>query len=156
MCGIQICDYFFIRRQRVKLTDLYSPSPSGIYYYVRGVNPRAFVAWVCGWAPQLPGFIANVNPTVSVPRACMEMFYLAFPLGLAISFTLYYSFNKVFPPMGVGEFDDVDYFGTFSEEEAAKLGVSLPEDTYSHHSKGEDRDGSDIEVKGMKQDVVPQ
>ncbi|KIV92187.1 hypothetical protein PV10_06646 [Exophiala mesophila] len=129
MCGIQICDYFFIRRRRMKLSDLYTPAPTGIYYYVRGVNPRAFVAWVCGWAPQLPGFIANVNSSVQVPSACMEMFYLAFPLGLAISFTLYFALNKVFPPQGLGQYDDVDYYATFSAPEAARLGVALMEDT---------------------------
>ncbi|KIX95714.1 uncharacterized protein Z520_08421 [Fonsecaea multimorphosa CBS 102226] len=129
MCGIQICDYFLVRSRRIKLSDLYRPSPSGIYYYFHGVNPRAFVAWVCGWAPQLPGFIAYVNPSVSVPKACTDMFYLAFPLGLAISFTLYLGLNKVFPPKGLGEYDDVDYYGTFTSDEAAKLGVSLLEET---------------------------
>ncbi|KAL2432210.1 Transporter aclS [Exophiala dermatitidis] len=127
MCGIQICDYFFIRRRLVKLTDLYSPSKSGLYYYFKGFNPRAFVAWVCGWAPQLPGFVANVNTTVTIPKASMEMYYLAFPLGLAISFTVYYVLNRVFPPPGIGEYDDVDYYGTFSPDEAAKLGVAIVE-----------------------------
>ncbi|EXJ88396.1 hypothetical protein A1O1_05326 [Capronia coronata CBS 617.96] len=124
MCGIQICDYFLIRRRHVKLSDLYSPSSSGIYYYFHGFNLRAFAAWVCGWAPQLPGFIADVNASVTVPKASMDMFYLAFPLGLAISFTIYYALNRVFPPQGVGEYDDVDYYGTFSPEEATKLGVT--------------------------------
>ncbi|KIW87928.1 uncharacterized protein Z519_11513 [Cladophialophora bantiana CBS 173.52] len=136
MCGIQICDYFIIRTRRMKLSALYTPSPTGIYYYFHGTNPRAFVAWICGWAPQLPGFIANVNPSVSVPKACMDMFYLAFPLGLAISFTIYLGLNKVFPPKGLGEYDDVDYYGTFTSDEAAKLGVSLLEDT-----PGEEKDG---------------
>ncbi len=129
MCGIQICDYFLVRSRRMKLTDLYTPSQTGIYYYFHGVNPRAFAAWVCGWGPQLPGFVANVNPSVTVPKACTDMFYLAFPLGLAISFTLYYGLNRAFPPNGLGEYDDVDYYGTFTSDEAAKLGVSLPEET---------------------------
>lgn len=137
MCGIQICDYFLIRSRKIKLTDLYTPSPAGIYYYFHGVNPRAFVAWVCGWAPQLPGFIANVNKTVVVPKACMDMFYLAFPLGLAISFTLYYGLNKVFPPKGLGAYDDMDYYSTFTSEEASKLGVSLLEETDSEEKEGQ-------------------
>lgn len=149
MCGIQICDYFLIRGQRVKLTDLYTPSSSGIYYYFRGVNPRAFIAWVCGWAPQLPGFIANVNASVTVPKASMEMFYLAFPLGMAISFTLYYVLSKVFPPQGLGEYDDVDYYATFSPDEAAKLGVASLEET-----SGEDREDLAMEKGAMNQEVT--
>ena len=148
MCGIQICDYFFIRSRRVKLTDMYTPSPTGIYYYFHGVNPRAFIAWVCGWAPQLPGFVANVNTSVSVPKECTEMFYLAFPLGLAISFTLYYGLNKAFPPVGLGEYDDIDYYGTFTNDEAAKLGVSLPEETDAEMKRE-----YDIDSKVMDQEV---
>lgn len=129
MCGIQICDYFLIRSQRVKLSELYHPGPTGIYYYFKGCNPRAFIAWVVGWAPQLPGFVATVNTSVKVPKECIKMYYLAFPLGLAISFTVYFALSKLFSPEGVGEYDDVDYFKTFSEEEAAKLGVVLLENT---------------------------
>jgi NCS1 family nucleobase:cation symporter-1 len=154
MCGIQICDYFIVRSRKMKLSDLYSPSPAGIYYYFHGVNPRAFVAWVCGWAPQLPGFVGNVNKSVTLPKACTEMFYLAFPLGLAISFTIYLGLNKVFPPKGLGEYDDVDYYGTFTGDEAMKLGVSPLEKTESTEKKEEvsysiDEKAMDAEVTAM-------
>lgn len=129
MCGIQICDYFFIKKQRVKLSDLYRPSPEGIYYFVRGINPRAFCAWAVGWASQLPGFVATVNPDVKVPKASMHMYYLAFPLGLVISFVVYYGLCTVFPPRGAGDFDDVDYYQTFTAGEAAKLNVALLEES---------------------------
>jgi len=56
------------------------------------------------------------------------MFYLAFPVGLVISFVLYYGLNRIWPPRGVGEYDDVDHFGTFSSDEASKLGVALPDE----------------------------
>lgn len=82
------------------------------------------MAWVVGWAPQLPGFIANVNTSVVVPDACMKMFYLAFPLGLVISASVYYGLCYVFPPDGLGQFDDVDYYGTFDAHESVRLGVS--------------------------------
>ena len=145
MCGIQICDYFVIRSRRMKLSDLYTPAPSGIYYYFHGVNPRAFVAWVVGWAPQLPGFIANVNTSVSVTQANMKMFYLAFPLGLAISFTLYYVLNWVFPPEGAGSYDNVDYYGTFTSEEAAKLGMAPMEDNASNSELGKEAETQVVE-----------
>lgn len=31
---------------------------------------------------------------------------------------------KLFPVKGLGEYDDVDYFGAFTAKEAAKLGIS--------------------------------
>jgi nucleobase:cation symporter-1, NCS1 family len=31
--------------------------------------------------------------------------------------------NKLFPAEGMGDYDEVDYYGTFTSQEAAKLGV---------------------------------
>lgn len=129
MVGIQICDYFLIKNQKIKLSDLYTPSYTGVYYYFYGVNPRAFAAWVCGWATQMPGFIATVNTNITVPDAMMKMFYLAFPLGFAFSFIIYYGLCKAFPPVGAGSYDDIDYYATFTSDEAAKLNVIVPEET---------------------------
>jgi NCS1 family nucleobase:cation symporter-1 len=127
--GIQVCDYWIIRRRRIKLSDLYEPKPSSIYYFYKGFNPRSFVAWGLGFATQLPGFAANVTPdTVHVAREWSELYYLAFPLGFTISFVAHYLINLAFPPPGLGEIDEVDHFGTFTLEEAAKLGVEVPVD----------------------------
>lgn len=128
--GIQVCDYWLVRGRRLKLSDLYHPHPKGIYYFVRGFNPRSFVAWVLGFATQLPGFGANVTPDkVSVGHAWNELFYLAFPLGFAISFTVHYILNRIWPPVGLGMIDEVDYFGTFEPEEAVRLGIAAQSDT---------------------------
>ncbi|OBR16336.1 NCS1 nucleoside transporter [Colletotrichum higginsianum IMI 349063] len=122
--GIQICDYFVIRRRRIKLSDLYHPRPDGSFYYWRGFNPRAFVSWVCGFATQLPGFAASVTPdSVKVGAAWINLYYLAFPLGFAISFLLHLGLNTVWPPQDAGTVDEVDYYATFTNTEARKLGV---------------------------------
>ncbi|KZL78670.1 NCS1 nucleoside transporter [Colletotrichum tofieldiae] len=127
--GIQICDYFIIRRRRIKLSDLYHPRPNGSFYYWKGINPRTFVAWVCGFATQLPGFAASVTPnSVHVGTAWVNLYYLAFPLGFTISFLLHLGINKVWPPPEAGMIDEVDYYGTFTDGEARKMGV-LPLET---------------------------
>lgn len=128
MVGIMIFHYFFVVHQKVKLSDLFTTSREGIYYYWYGFNWRAFVAWVIGFAPQLPGFINAVNPSIKVPQACVHMFQICFKLGFAISFFVYYLINRFFPPRGAGEFDAIDYFNTFTEKEAAALGVMLQDD----------------------------
>lgn len=127
MVGMQVCDYWVIRSRRMKLTDLYHPRSDGIYYYTKGFNWRAFVAWVVGWASQIPGFAHAVTPAVIVPAGCTELYYLAYPLGFTISFLVYYGLHKAFPPAGLGEIDSIDYYGTFSAEEAMKLGVEPSE-----------------------------
>ena len=123
MIGIQVCDFFLIRHRKLKLSDLYHADRTSIYYFVSGVNPRAFISWVVGFASQLPGFANAVNPSIKVPAGCQELYYLAFPLGFAISFILHYIICKVWPPRGLGEIDEYDTFGTFSVEEAEKMGV---------------------------------
>lgn len=124
MVGIQVCDYVLIRHRRIKLTDLYHPRKNGIYYFTYGINWRAFVSWVLGWAYLIPGFAHAVTPSVIVPAACTDLYYLAFPLGFAVSFMVHWGLNTLFPPAGLGETDDFDHYGTFSNEEAAKMGIA--------------------------------
>ena len=107
----------------MKLSDLYHGREEGVYFFWRGVNWRSFAAWIVGWSYLLPGFVKAVAPGVEVPAACTHLYYLAFPLGFAVSFAVYYGLNLVSPPDGLGEIDEVDGFGTFTEQEAGKLGV---------------------------------
>lgn len=44
--GVIMVDYWLIRRGRVNVPDLYSESPTGTYFYRRGVNLRALAALV--------------------------------------------------------------------------------------------------------------
>lgn len=123
MCGIQICHYWLIARRKIKLSDLYNPHKQGVYYYAKGINYRSFVAWVVGWATQIPGFINAVSPSINVKSQLKDLYYLAYPLGFVISFLVYYALNRFDPPRGLQETDEVDYFGTFTAEEAAKMGL---------------------------------
>lgn len=127
MCGIQICHYWLICNRRIKLSDLYDPHSLGIYYYWKGLNYRSFLAWIVGWVTQIPGFLNAVNPKIPAEDGLQKMYYLAFPLGFAISAVVYYGLNKLDPPTGLGLVDEVDYFGTFTPEEARKLGLRSAE-----------------------------
>ena len=42
LCGIQIADYFFLRRQSISIRALYDPGSEAPYYFWRGFNPAAF------------------------------------------------------------------------------------------------------------------
>ncbi|MBV9488524.1 MAG: NCS1 family nucleobase:cation symporter-1 [Verrucomicrobia bacterium] len=44
--GILIIDYYAVRKQRIEVTELYTMSPAGRYWYRGGVNPRAVLALV--------------------------------------------------------------------------------------------------------------
>lgn len=59
--GIIIADYYLVRKQRLILHDLYSTDPDGAYWFTRGWNQRAVVAFsiaavfsiLAVWLPQL-------------------------------------------------------------------------------------------------------
>ncbi|TVY78355.1 Transporter aclS [Lachnellula suecica] len=148
MCGIQICHYWLICHRRIKLSDLYDPHKAGIYYYSKGFNYRSFVAWVVGWATQMPGFINAVSPNIKVQDALQQLSYLAFPLGFVISFLAYWVLNKIDPPRGLSEMDDADYFGTFTLEEAAKLGLRVAIDIEGEEVVTESKE-ADAKVKSF-------
>lgn len=64
--GIMITDYYLIKKQNVDLQQLYSSDPAGAYYYQRGWNQRALIAFAVAavfsiasvWAPAL-NFLAG-------------------------------------------------------------------------------------------------
>jgi NCS1 family nucleobase:cation symporter-1 len=123
MTGMMVCDFWVIRRCKLKLSHLYLASEESIYWYHHGFNWRALVSWLVGMAPALPGFINAVNPSISVPAGAQEVFYLAYIEGFFLGFTVHYVLNHFFPVPGLGQIDEEDIFATFTVEEARNLGV---------------------------------
>lgn len=63
--------------------------------------------------------------------------------------------NKLFPPPGLGVIDEVDYYNTFTEDEAAKLGVALPEPIEGQTASiREEEIGKDGKVLAGERDVT--
>ena len=50
LCGIQIADYYFLRRRRIDIRAIYDRSASGAYAFWAGLNPVAMVALGLGCA----------------------------------------------------------------------------------------------------------
>jgi NCS1 family nucleobase:cation symporter-1 len=57
--GIMIADYFFIRKQKLVVEDLYSYK--GIYTYSNGLNRYALWALIIGILPNVPGFLTTTH-----------------------------------------------------------------------------------------------
>lgn len=133
--GIMVCDYWILRHGRIKLSDLYTPRKDGLYHYWHGFNWRSYVAWVIGWSYLLPGFAHAVTPSVTVPKACTNLYDLAFPLGFVVSFLVHWGINTAFPSPGLGEIDEIDHYDTFTAEEANKIGVATNETQSSSGSQ---------------------
>lgn len=148
--GVMCADYFLIQKQKIKISNLYHPQGSD-YWYTAGINWRVILAWIAGWALTIGGLIVSVQKKTNALRALYQLYYLAFfiggfllhkdgavagvygemltfILGFAISAVLFYVLTIAFPVQGAGEVDDVDIYGTFTPEEAMRLGVA-PLDT---------------------------
>lgn len=80
MIGIMACDYYILRKRRIRLSHLYRTEDSS-YYFWKGVNWRAIPAWICGWAPTIGGLIVTVRMDPSPPRPLVQLYYMAFLIG---------------------------------------------------------------------------
>jgi len=83
--GIMAVDFFLIRRQRVKLRDMYTPTPQSDYYYTKGVNPWAIAAFVPA---------AAVSLTFSLVPAFSRVAPFGWFIGCALAAVIYYPLAK--------------------------------------------------------------
>jgi nucleobase:cation symporter-1, NCS1 family len=59
--GIIVVDYYLVKRRKLNMQQLFSADPNGAYYYVKGWNQKALLAFVCAavfsistvWVPAL-------------------------------------------------------------------------------------------------------
>ena len=87
--GILIADYYFLRKQELKVEDLYREK--GIYWYRNGFNPAAIVAMVMGILPNVPGFLTTVGLVSKehIPPAINGLYHYAWFVGFGISLGSY-------------------------------------------------------------------
>lgn len=98
LCGIQIADWFVLRRQRFDALSLYLPDKTSKYYYVGGLNPVGFVAFAAGIAT----YIYLLDPVSYAYRAPFEYTTASFPAAI-VAGVVYIVGTRVFlAPAGLG------------------------------------------------------
>ena len=88
--GILIADYWVLRRQNLRLADLFREQ--GAYTYSNGINPRAIVALVIAVAPVVPGFIHAVTTpggAIANPGFFDQIYSYAWFVTFGLSFGIY-------------------------------------------------------------------
>jgi NCS1 family nucleobase:cation symporter-1 len=165
--GIMSCDYYLLRRRRIRLSHLYQTRDSS-YYFSKGFNWRAIPSWIIGWAPTIGGLIVTVRGDVNPSRPLVQLYYMAFligeyfvtltmihelltvPTGFFISALVFYILNFFFPIADMDQIDPVDLYGTFTEAEARRAGVAPLEEGSIDGVAGERRSVDSIVVLGEK------
>ncbi|KAL6863604.1 permease for cytosine/purines, uracil, thiamine, allantoin domain-containing protein [Trichoderma novae-zelandiae] len=104
MTGMMFASYVVVNRRKIKVDDLYQGHSGSIYWYTHGINFRAPIAWAVGVAPCLPGFIAAVNLSVSLPEGMTELFYLNYLYGFLSSAGVFVFLHWIFPARDVDRF----------------------------------------------------
>jgi nucleobase:cation symporter-1, NCS1 family len=88
--GIMIVDYYFIRRKKLIVNDLYTEG--GIYSYKNGINNAAIIAFVMGVLPTIFGFltIIGVVSKTTFPSFLNDLYNYAWFVGFGVSGLVYW------------------------------------------------------------------
>lgn len=92
--GIMIADYFFIRKQKLNVDQLYETA--GEYSYSNGFNNNAVIALITGIVPNIPGFLTTVGLVEkdTFPVWVDSLYNYAWFVGFGVSFFVYYFLMK--------------------------------------------------------------
>ncbi|KAK5136691.1 hypothetical protein LTR08_002344 [Meristemomyces frigidus] len=97
MTAILMTDYYIVRRGRVSVPDMYNFH--GMYRYSAryATNWRAVVALIIGFGPPLPGFIHNIQTTVTVSPGGQHLFAIGYIYSFIAAGVFYWGFMRFFP-----------------------------------------------------------
>ncbi|KAH7027208.1 thiamine transporter [Microdochium trichocladiopsis] len=107
MTGIMIASYYVVNQSKLCVKDLYEGGQHSIYWYTRGCNWRAPVAWLVGVVPCLPGFIAAVDTSgiaETISDGAVELYYMSYIYGFLSAGAVYVLLHHVFPAAAVQGF----------------------------------------------------
>lgn len=148
------CDYLLIRRRRLKLSDLYSDNPEGIYWYWHGFNFRGFLAFACSSGPSLAGLVNRANPSLHITDGATKFYdgnlFFSFP----IAFFVYYMSNRFFPMEGTTETDSVDYFNIYTPEQLLAKNMMSFDEWFATKDNGLEFIGSEDTSENESKEAV--
>lgn len=94
--GVLICNYYIVSRGHLDVPDLFTTRKSGAYYFTKGWNIRAYIAYGVAVAVNFAGFLGNMG--VPMPTGITRFYYVAYPTGLLLSFGIFWIGNIVWKP----------------------------------------------------------
>ncbi len=106
--GIQIVDFFVLRRQQISIRGIYDPSPSGPYAYWFGINPAALLAMAAG----VGTYLYLLNPQTYSIREPFTLFGASIPAALVAAAVYVVLTLLVVRPSGRGGYAPAATAGT--------------------------------------------
>jgi len=157
LAGIIVSDYYLVRQRKLDVRELYKGASEdgggkSIYWYWNGLNLRAFIAFLLGFLPTLPGFarsIAGFDKNTGAAKLdvkdAWKLYSFAWLFGFTVSTLSYYVICKwisvpeqsfvevaVLPPLTKEEEDagEVHYgleWPVVGGTDGSEMGVTLDE-----------------------------
>jgi nucleobase:cation symporter-1, NCS1 family len=94
--AVSTIDYWLIRKGNVHVPSLYRPDNTSPYYYTKGVNLRAFAAWVAGVVLVISGISGAINPS-SISQTAVNIYNCGFVLSFTCAAVVYYVACRIWP-----------------------------------------------------------
>lgn len=98
MCGIQIADWYLLRRRRYDVASLYLPGKASKYHYLAGFNPVGFAAFVAG----VVTYIYLLDPVTYVYRTPFQYLSATFPAAVVAGLVYTVGALMFLKPKGIG------------------------------------------------------
>jgi nucleobase:cation symporter-1, NCS1 family len=95
IAGVMLSDYYLVRKGYLQVKEMYDGRRSGPYYYMFGVNWRAYVAYIAGILINVVGFAGAIG--TPVPDGAMYIYNLNFFCGVIVSSGVYYGLCRLSP-----------------------------------------------------------
>jgi NCS1 family nucleobase:cation symporter-1 len=83
LCGLQIADYYLLRRRRIEIRAIYDPDPRAAYGYWAGFNPAAIAGLVVGCGV----YIYLLNPLTYASHGPYRILTASLPTALVSALT---------------------------------------------------------------------
>ena len=94
--GVMVADYFFVTRGNNFLQYLYDGDRKNPhYYYHRGWNVQAYIAYVCGVVIPFPGFCGSLGANVS--QTALNIGHIGWCLSFSVAIIVYVPLCYVWP-----------------------------------------------------------
>ncbi|EME82746.1 uncharacterized protein MYCFIDRAFT_80362 [Pseudocercospora fijiensis CIRAD86] len=139
--AVMIVDYWISRRGNLHVPSLYRPESGSPYYYTRGFNIRAYVAWAVGVVLVISGISGAIKPG-SVSQTVVNVDNCGFILSFTGAAVTYYILCLIWPvqvyPRGPHENESKEWEVMVPTEGFFSDGSPLPDYIRSNMLYGEE------------------
>jgi NCS1 family nucleobase:cation symporter-1 len=94
IAGVIIVDFWICRRRSLRIGSLYEMH--GTHYFTAGFNLRAFLAFICGIVPNMPG-LAAVCGQAGIPKGATYLYSLSWLVSILVSGSVYWVLFQIKP-----------------------------------------------------------